>query len=273
MDSPGELWLFTDEEVEGSPSRLAGMSVEDEREAMEEMALYLFRCSRALRVPMLTGAVAIKFWQRVFMLESMKKLDRWDVAKACFFLACKTQETRATLGLVINVCVKEKTRGSVDFPEGEDVREGTERFFEEKEWILAAEREILRILNFDLYVPQPYTYATQLVRSFVREPAKQNMLLQAAYVFLNDSFRTYLHLQYDEKEIASTVVYLASRYVAVELSDGTQRDARGNRIIAWHELYRCDIDHVNRIGTIMLDLYEAQYVTKTQARDDTREET
>jgi len=105
-------WLFSAEEIENSPSRADGVDAQSEGRTVARMADFLRDASRLLRLPMLTTAVAVKYWQRFYMLESLKRHNPWEVAGACLFLACKVQETHMRLREVIYATVKVRTRGS-----------------------------------------------------------------------------------------------------------------------------------------------------------------
>lgn len=49
-----------------------------------------------------------------------------------------------------------------DFPDGEEIGEDNVRFFEEKERLLVAERDILRVINFDLDIDLPYDHLRKI---------------------------------------------------------------------------------------------------------------
>lgn len=105
-------WLFSAKEIANSPSRADGVEAISEARTVARIADILREASRLLRLPMLTTAVAIKYWQRFYMIESLKKHAPYDVAGACLFLACKVQETHKRLREVIYAIIKVKTKGS-----------------------------------------------------------------------------------------------------------------------------------------------------------------
>lgn len=110
--SSDSAWLFSAEEIAHSPSRADGVEAISEARTVARIADILREASRLLRLPMLTTAVAIKYWQRFYMIESLKKHSPYDVAGACLFLACKVQETHKRLREVIYAIIKVKTKGS-----------------------------------------------------------------------------------------------------------------------------------------------------------------
>lgn len=256
-------WLFTREEVEETPSRLQDIPPEIEARVLSKSAKFIQDSGRALRVPQLTISVAIKFFQRFYMLESMLAHKPPLVAAACLFLSCKVQETLKRLRDVIYWTVKMRTRDTEDYPDGMDVTDVSPSYNDEKNSILDKEREVLRVLNFDLNVDHPYRHLWELTRSYLGSSDDQRLVTQAAWNFLNDSFRTYMHARYDPREIATAAFFLSAKLHRIELPDGTKHDPKtGKRLLAWHELFRSDVYRVETICNMMLDLYDADDSTE-----------
>lgn len=271
-------WLFTKEEMEQSPSRLSGVSKSVEFRVIARMCRFLSDAGNAMSLPQLTISLATTFFQRFFMLESMRRHSPPLVAAACLFLACKVQETHKRLKDVIFFTVKTRTKGSKDFPDGLDMFEDTQGYVEEKMNILDKEREVLRVLNFDLTVEHPYQHVWTLSNCFLGNGEHERSVLQASWNFLNDSFRTYVHVLYDPREIATSALYLGAKLNEFELQDGNQRhEETGKRIFAWHELFNCDLDRIEEICHMMLDMYdprteEANVLAKGTGIDDVKKD-
>lgn len=252
-------WLFTAEEVKETPSRVMHVPEHVEAKVVAKTARFVQECGRELLVPQLTVSVAIKFFQRFFMLESMLVHPPPLVAAACLFLSCKVQETHKRLKDIIYWTVKVRTRNTVDFPDGMDMHEDNEGYYEEKSNILDKEREVLRVLNFDLTVDHPYRHLWTLTKSYLGTGEVQKMVTQAAWNFLNDSFRTYIHVQYDPKEIATAAMFLSCKLHEQPLPDGTTKEPRtGKRLLAWHELFQCDLYRIEEICNLLLDMYQLE---------------
>lgn len=255
-DSP---WLFTEAEVTETPSRLQDIPADVEARVLSKSAKFIQDCGRALRVPQLTISVAIKFFQRFFMLESMLAHKPPLVAAACLFLSCKVQETLKRLRDVIYWTVKMRTRNTQDYPDGMEVTDISPSYNDEKNNILDKEREVLRVLNFDLNVDHPYRHLWELTRSYLGTNNDQRLVTQAAWNFLNDSFRTYMHVRYDPREIATAAFFLSAKLHHIPLPDGTKYDPKtGKRLLAWHELFHSDVHRVETICNTMLDLYDTE---------------
>lgn len=258
------VWLFTAEEVEITPSRIDGVSYSTEALILARTAAFMQDSCRKLLLPQLTIAVALKLFQRFFMLESMAVHKPPKVAAACLFLACKVQETRMSVKDIIYWTVKVRTRNTVDFPDGQDIHEGSPGFYDEKRAIIDYEREVLRVLNFDITCDHPYKHLWTLNEHFLRKSSREpgrpdgRAVVQSAWNFINDSFRLYIHVRYDPRVIASAVLYLAASLHSYELPDGTGFCPRtGNRLVGWHECFKADMREVVEIGEQIMNLYES----------------
>jgi cyclin L len=260
-----DLWLFTAEELEMTPSRVAGVPAETERRIVARTAQFLQECCRELMIPQLTISVALKFFQRFFMLESMAEHKPPKVAAACLFLSCKVQETRMSLKEIIYWTVKVRTRNTRDYPDGQDISEESPGYYDEKSAILDKEREVLRVLNFDMTCDHPYKHLWTLNKSFLK-PASgvgglpdERAVTQSAWNFINDSFRLYIHVRYDPRVIATATLFLAAKLHDFPLPDGTGRHPEtGKRLVAWHEYFGVNVADVEGICDQILDLYEGQ---------------
>lgn len=257
--SEDNSWLFTEEEIIETPSRVQGLPQHVELKVVAKTAQFIQECGGELQVPQLTKSVAIKFFQRFFMLESMLNHPPPLVAAACLFLSCKVQETHKRLKDIIYWTVKVRTRNTKDFPDGMDLFENSPGYYEEKNNILDKEREVLRVLNFDLTVDHPYKHLWALTKSYLGSDQVQRSITQAGWNFLNDSFRTYLHVRYDAKEVATAAFFMSAKLHNHKLPDGTTRErSTGKRILAWHEFFKTNLHRVEEVCKILLDMYELE---------------
>lgn len=155
-----------------------------------------------------------------------------------------------------------------DFPDGEDVRESHPNYFAEKEKLLIKERVLLRVLHFDLTVDHAYKHVWAMTKTFIPASHLQSKVTQVAWNFINDSLRTYMHVQYCEREIAAAVFHLSAGFCRVPLPDGKSRDASGRRLIAWSELFPVDLERVHVIGNRIMDEYDPSMARPASAPDE-----
>jgi len=249
-------WIFTEEEVKNSPSRMSGVSEEIENSVLMKSARFILEIGTDMDIPSLTISVAITFYQRFYMLESILAHSPPLIASACLFLSCKVQETHKRLKDIIHSSVKMRTKGSVDYPDGLELYEDSPGYYEEKMQLLDKEREILKVLNFDLSVEHPYKAVWVLSRQFLGEVPDDKQVVQAAWNFLNDSYETYVHVRFDANEIASAAFFLSAKLHGYDLPNGREHNENGERIRGWHELYHCSVANVTTIANRLMDLYE-----------------
>jgi cyclin T len=259
LQSDDEHWLFTADEVANTPSRAAGVPADTEARVLARTARFLHECARELLVPQLTIAVAVKFFQRFYMLESMTAHQPSKVAAACLFLACKVQETHKRLKDIIYWTVRVRTRHTADFPDGQEVLEDSPGYYDEKSSILDKEREVLRVLNFDLTCDHPYKHLWALNKLFIpsHDSVKKRVVTQSAWNFINDSFRCYVHVRYDPREIATAALLLAATLHRFDLPDASTVCPQSNNCFTTLlAFFRVDQANIDSICKQILDLYD-----------------
>jgi hypothetical protein len=184
------------------------------------------------------------------------------------FLACKVQETHKRIKDIIYWTVRVRTRNTADFPDGQEVFEDSPGYYDEKSSILDKEREVLRVLNFDLTCDHPYKHLWTLNKLFLptSDAILKRHVTQSAWNFINDSFRSYIHMRHEPREIATAVLLLAAKLHNFALPDGTTRCPQtNNRLLGLHEFFRVDKDIVEVICNAILDLYEDGHVIASSA--------
>lgn len=70
-------WIFSQEDIENSPSRKDGLSAEQELAKRQEAALFISDLGEELKVNQLCINTAIIYMHRFFMLNSFKKFHRY----------------------------------------------------------------------------------------------------------------------------------------------------------------------------------------------------
>lgn len=248
-------WLFTAEELDETPSRLAGVPRAVEDSVHSRSTRYITECSRELRIPQLTTLVAATFLRRFYMLESLTDHSTPAVAAACLFLACKVQETHKRLRDFIYWTVKIRTRDSDDYADGVDLYEDSAMYDAEKTAMLAKEADVLRVLNFDLTIDQPYKHLLAIGKYFIptnplMSPGRNDShstnhsratpytsgeirqrnkeVMQHAWNFVNDSSGSYVHVRFDAREIATAALFIAARLHKLDLPTTSSQAVHAN---------------------------------------------
>mmetsp|Transcript_2194 Transcript_2194/g.6525 ORF Transcript_2194/g.6525 Transcript_2194/m.6525 type:complete len:279 (-) Transcript_2194:944-1780(-) len=255
-------WLFSTEEVAESPSVADGLPHQVEVEMRERHARFMLEAGLRLHLPVQSVHVAVKLWQRFFMVESLRRHEPFHVSFACIFLSAKITEHFRNVSDVIYCCVKILTRHSKVSPRGEEVDESHPRFTEEKEKIFAKERAVLKAINFDVEISSAQGFLSDF-RAFVERKLSldhsRNMgIFQVANNLLNDSLLTCMHLRYSEEEIATACFYLAYAYI-VSGEDGYRHTgslhARHHQPPPFEKLLRVNKKKVMIAVDELLDMY------------------
>lgn len=242
-DHSSANWYFSREEIEKqSPSRLDGIDIKKETYFRKSYCTFLQDLGMRLKVPQVTIATAIVFCHRFFHRQSHKRNDRYMIATVCMFLAGKVEETPRPLREVI--VFSYHIRYKKDLAVKERIKQ-KEVLDEQKELVLTGERLVLTTLGFDLNIHHPYK---PLVASIKKFKVAQNTLAQVAWNFVNDGLRTSLCLQFKPHHIAAGAIFLAAKFLKVNLPK------EGDRV--WWQEFEVTPRQLEEVSNQMLELYE-----------------
>jgi Cyclin, N-terminal domain len=256
-------WLFTAEELENSPSRYAGIPKDFENECYLRASIYIRECAGVMTLPALTIAVAGTFMRRFYMLESVTAHNMAHVSSACLFLACKVSETHKRLRDFIRDTVSVRVAGSADAGRAAAVVEGTEEYDDEKAAMLKMEAEVLKILNFDLTVDQPFSYLVPFKMQYIKglpdplasEKEREDQIghaMQNSFNFLVESIGMYVHIQFDAREIATAAVYLGVRLAKLPIQSSEPGSPN------YLDIFGCDVEHIEEIANALMNATDAK---------------
>eukprot|EP00873_Tetraselmis_striata_P002946 jgi/Tetstr1/423210/TSEL_001330.t1 len=213
-------FLFTSKQLEEeSPSRRDGVDAEVEAQMRRNYGDLLQKAGEGLKIPQPTIATAVVFCHRYFAVKSMKRNDRFIVATACLFLACKVEECLRRVQKVLEMCYS--VRYKMDLNDVRTVFQDNKNVFEMlRENVLVAERALLYTLGFNFRIEKPYQHITARALRFQGvEPEGVRFLTQIAWNFVNDSLHTTLLLQHQPKHIAYSALYLAATFIEMALPE------------------------------------------------------
>jgi cyclin T len=131
-------------------------------------------------------------------------------------------------------------RAWYEFQHKKPINTSSQTYKDTRENILKMERLLLPTLQFDLKIELPYRY----LLSYLKKMPNSNDLAQTAWNFVNDNFRTTICLQFPPEKVAAAAFFLAARYKKVTLPAN------------WLELLGTDQATVDKIGNLILDLYQ-----------------
>ena len=190
-------------------SRLDGVSFTDELLGQSKGVQFITRMAIPLRLPPQTIFAAALFLHRFYIRHSLKRGHPYEIAAACLFLACKTEESSCKLHEVAVIATKIGLKlpptvhpSEVEHRNAKEVDKWTQR-------IRTTEDELLQALKFDFEDTSPYEHLNKLVHSYV-PPEHHKLLGSTATFFINDSCLTMLSLSCSMPDLAVAALYWAS---------------------------------------------------------------
>lgn len=251
-------WLFTQSDLQRSPSVLEGLSVAQELANRQKGVNFITQVGILLKLPQLTLATASVYLHRFFMRHNMALpnkpgLHHYSVAATALFLATKVEENcRKMKELVVACCrVAQKQPNLV-------VDEQSKEYWKWRDTILHNEDLLLEALCFDLQLEQPYRILFDFLCYFGVQDNKS--LRNASWAFLNDSHVTTMCLLFSARTIAGSALY-----VGVKLANLTLPDDEQGR--PWWEHLELDILEIQRACNQMADVYENPALPRQGQKD------
>ncbi|KAJ8320186.1 hypothetical protein KUTeg_001773 [Tegillarca granosa] len=197
-------------------------SLQDGLDSETEMDLRIIGCELIqtagilLKLPQVAMATGQVLFQRFYYSKSFVKHNMEVVAMACINLASKIEESPRRLRDVINVFhhIKQLKYQKVIHPLVLD-----QNYINTKNQVIKSERRVLKELGFCVHVKHPHKIIVMFLQ--VLECEKNAKLVQCAWNYMNDSFRTDVFVKYQPETIACACIYLAARqlkpnYEAIE---------------------------------------------------------
>lgn len=214
---------------------------------LQKASEFLQNTGMKLRLPQLTIATAVVYFQRFYVVHSLKKFDIFKMAATALFLAGKVEESPKKLRDVILTAWELDPRRTPDEKE-KGLSDASQEFFSFKDKVLDHERELLRTLSFNLAIDHPYKYLLQSVKAV----GGSKELAHFAWNFINDSLKTNLCLQYRPQIIGVAVLDLTSKAMKVKLPGPPEQERW------WYEEapYLVQPSEVEDVCDQLLALYE-----------------
>eukprot|EP00041_Stephanoeca_diplocostata_P015948 m.309718 g.309718 ORF g.309718 m.309718 type:complete len:487 (+) comp20201_c0_seq4:251-1711(+) len=170
----------------------------------------------------------IVFYHRFYQRHSFNKYKRWYLAAACLFVAGKVEEQPKKLKDLLPWVYKYYPRKPGE-PPRRSAELGQKLFQEMKAQVLANECALLKTLQFDFVVQHPPEFLFRFAKALRLSSGDRipNELVQLAFKYITDSFKTTLCMEYPPDAIAVSLLFLASRKqkvdVVARVHPGTQR--------------------------------------------------
>ncbi|PQE12357.1 cyclin-K protein [Rutstroemia sp. NJR-2017a BVV2] len=244
-DNDFNQWIFTDAEIDSSPSILDGLSPAEERYRRTRGVAFISAVCNLLQIPQVTLSAASLLFHRFFMRKSMIQekggIHHYNVAATALFIAMKSEETIRHTKPFIFACVKvaqKNPRLEVDTTSKE--------YWRWRDSILMYEEVMLELLTFDLSTKSPLIYLNNFleeIRVASINPALWKELRNYAWAFICDSNHSVLGLMVSPRTIALTALLFAATARKVEIPQINGKD--------WWEHLGGKEDQIVKAGVFM----------------------
>lgn len=246
-----QKWLFTDDDLERTPSRIDKIEREKEDYIRHRAVEFIWQVSMMLKMPPQTSMTATVFMHRFLMRYSLRGqypdagadlMHPKVIAAVALFVAFKVDETMRRMKDFVVACC----RVAMKQPDLV-VDEQSKDYWKWRDLILQNESVMLEFLCFDLQLESPYRILWDY--SLFLGVSDNRPLRHAAYAFLNDSTYTVLCLQFPPRVIAAAALYAAARHCQVAFPD----DSQGR---PWWEQIDVRVDDLIRACKLIVKIYE-----------------
>lgn len=204
---------YTRETIERlSPSRRDGINYQNETILRFSYVSFLQNLGTRLQLPHTTIATAIVLCHRFFLRRSHASHDRFLIATASMFLVAKSEDNPRPLNRVLivsyEICHKHDLANfHYSLP--------NDWFEQYKQRVLEAENLVLTTLDFELTVQHPYRPLLSVLNKI---GFAQTALVHVAWNLITEGLRSSLCLQFKPDHIAAGAVFLAAKYLNIDLS-------------------------------------------------------
>lgn len=246
-----QKWLFSDDDLERTPSRIDKIEREKEDYIRHRAVEFIWQVSMMLKMPPQTSMTATVFMHRFLMRYSLRGqypdigadlMHPKVIAAVALFVAFKVDETMRRMKDFVVACC----RVAMKKPDM-IVDEQSKDYWKWRDLILQNESVMLEFLCFDLQLESPYRILWEY--SLFLGVAESRPLRHAAYAFLNDSTFTVLCLQFPPRVIAAAALYAAARHCQVAFPD----DSQGR---PWWDQLDVRVEDLIRACKLIVKIYE-----------------
>lgn len=246
-----QKWIFTDDELERTPSRIDKIDREKEDYIRHRAVEFIWQVGMMLKMPPQTSMTATVFMHRFLMRYSLRGhfpdagadlMHPKVIAAVALFVAFKVDETMRRMKDFVVACC----RVAMKQPDMV-VDEQSKDYWKWRDLILQNESVMLEFLCFDLQLESPYRILWEY--SLFLGVSDNRPLRHSAYAFLNDSTYTVLCLQFHPRVIAAAALYAAARHCQVAFPD----DSQGR---PWWDQIDVRVDDLIRACKLIVRIYE-----------------
>lgn len=236
-----ENCLLPETKLDLTPSQADGLDQDTEIDLRILGCELIQTAGILLKLPQVAMATGQVLFQRFFYSKSFVRHSMEATAMSCVCLASKIEEAPRRIRDVINVFHHIKqVRGQKQLvPMILD-----QHYINLKSQVIKAERRVLKELGFCVHVKHPHKLIVMYLKYLELE--KHQKMMQMAWNFMNDSFRTDVFVRYQPETIACACIYLTARKQNIPLPNNP----------AWFLIFRVSEDDMLDVCYRIMALYK-----------------
>ncbi|ESO12514.1 hypothetical protein HELRODRAFT_132173, partial [Helobdella robusta] len=265
-----ENLVLPDEKLYPTPSVLDNLSYEHECDLRIYGCELIQTSGILLNLPQVAMATGQVLFQRFYYCQSFVKHNVEVLSMACIHLASKIEEAPRRIRDVMNVFnhIKQIRNKKTIMPMMLD-----NNYVNSKNQVIKAERRVLKELGFCVHVKHPHKIIVMYLQ--VIEAEQNRRLVQYAWNYMNDSFRTNVFVRFQPETIACACIYLASRNLQIPLPNnppwwlvmGVDESDLKEISRSILELYTRLKPNIEELDALVNDLKKQQQLAKLKAKE------
>lgn len=236
-----ENCLLPETKLDLTPSQVDGLDRETEIDLRILGCELIQTAGILLKLPQVAMATGQVLFQRFFYSKSFVRHSMEATAMSCVCLASKIEEAPRRIRDVINVFhhIKQVRGQKPLIPMILD-----QHYINLKSQVIKAERRVLKELGFCVHVKHPHKLIVMYLKYLELE--KHQNMMQMAWNFMNDSFRTDVFVRYQPETIACACIYLTARKLNIPLPNNP----------SWFLIFRVSEDDMLDVCYRIMTLYK-----------------
>ncbi|XP_049532149.1 cyclin-L1-like isoform X1 [Anopheles darlingi] len=235
-----ENCLLPEAKLDQTPSQSDGLDRETETDLRILGCELIQTAGILLKLPQVAMATGQVLFQRFFYSKSFVRHSMEATAMSCICLASKIEEAPRRIRDVINVFhhIKQVRSQRPMIPMILD-----QHYINLKSQVIKAERRVLKELGFCVHVKHPHKLIVMYLKYLELE--MHQSMMQMAWNFMNDSFRTDVFVRHQPETIACACIYLTARKQNIPLPNNPP----------WFVIFRVSEDDMLDVSYRIMALY------------------
>lgn len=247
-----------------TPSELEGLSEIKEKKLRLFCSLLIQDAGIHLKLPQLTVLTALSIFHHFYYRKSFIIFEPFHISVACLLIAVKSEEsqrrTRDIISVFCYILKKKEIYENINVNEtGKPVipllELPSEKYDTIKKNLLSLELHILKEIGFCLYnlSNHPHKYLLH----FIKLLNGNKLIVQKAWNYINDTYKSTLIVNYAPNKIAISAVYLSFKALRFEMP----------KFKEWSLIFGCSLEEIEEIACLILKIYDIGKVKLNDVRE------